>query len=109
MRTVGALIRYVSAMNDTKRERSPWSDAVAAQIRAERAAGGYSQAEMIARSGIPRSTYIRLEHGDKPSPAGRIADATQIARLCQAWGILPSEFFRRVEERLAANPPDPPD
>lgn len=81
---------------DVKRERSAWSEAVAAQIRAERAAGGLTQAQMIERSGIARSTYIRLEKNI------RVADASQIGRICEALGLSLSEFFRRVEERYPA-------
>lgn len=78
---------------DTSRERSPWSDAVAAQIRAERAAKGWTQKQMFERAGIPRSTYIRMEKGD------RVADATQLARVCGALGMRLSEFWTRVEQR----------
>jgi len=85
------LFRYLCAVTDTKRERSPWSDAVAAQIRAERAARGLTQADMVERSGVPRSTYIRLERGQ------RVADSTQLARLCAVWELRVSEFFARVE------------
>lgn len=84
---------------DTSRERSPWSDAVAAQIRAERAAKGWTQDQMIERSGIPRSTYIRLEKGI------RVADATQMARVCGALGLRLSEFWVRVEQRLPEQTP----
>lgn len=79
---------------DTSRERSPWSDAVAAQFRAERAAKGWTQEQMSERSGIPRSTYIRMEKG------ARVADTTQIARVCGALGLRLSEFFQRVEQRM---------
>lgn len=80
-------------MGDNTRERSAWSAAVAAQVRAERAAASMTREEMVAASGIPLSTYRRLETGE------RVADTTQLARLCAAWGILLSEFFRRVEQR----------
>ena len=79
-------------MGDT-RERTPWSDAVSAQIRAERAAKQWTRLEMATASGIPVSTYRRLE------TAERVADASQLARLCGALGMPLSEFFRRVEQR----------
>ena len=82
------------AMTDNARERSAWSDAVSAQIRAERAAAGLTQADVVKRSGIPRSTYIRIESGS------RVPDVTQLARLCDSWGLGLSEFFRRVEGRM---------
>lgn len=81
-------------MNDNGRERSPWAETTAAQIRAERAAADLTQAEMIAASGIPRSTYLRLESG------ARVSDTTQLARICGALGLSLSEFFRRVEGRI---------
>lgn len=80
----------------TSRERSTWSDQVAAQIRAERAASGLTQAEVITASGMTRSTYLRVESGE------RVADTTQLARLCGVFNLPLSVFFRRVEERVAA-------
>lgn len=80
-------------MADNKRERSPWSEAASATIRAERAAAGLTQAQMIAKSGLSRSTYIRLESGSS------VADVTQLARICGAVGLSLSEFLRRVEQR----------
>ena len=80
----------------TGHERTAWSDAVARQIAAERAYRRWTQAEMVERSGIPRSTYIRLENGS------RVADVSQIFRICEALGIKHSEFTQRVEERLTA-------
>jgi len=67
---------------------------VAAQIRAERAAAGIPQSEVMRRSGIARSTYIRIEAGV------HIADTTEMARIAQALGVPLSELFRRVEDRM---------
>jgi len=92
-RYLSALLWYLSVMTDNTRERSPWSSAVAAQIRAERAAARMTRKQMVEASGIPLSTYRRLETGE------RVADATQLARLCGAFGLPISEFFRRVEQR----------
>ena len=39
---------------------------------------------------------IRLENGS------RVADVSQIFRICEALGIKHSEFTQRVEERLTA-------
>lgn len=89
---LGALWGYIHHMGNPQ-ERTPWSDSVAAQLRAERAAAGHTQDAMIRLSGIPRSTYIRLEKGT------RVADASQLARICGALGLSLSEFFRRVEQR----------
>ena len=82
-------------MSENSRERSPFSEAVAAQIRAERGASGMTQRETYEHAGLPKSTYIRLEQGT------RVADMTQIARLCTVWGIPTSQFFHRVEDRMA--------
>jgi len=89
--------RYLLGVSDNTRERSSWSAAVAAQIRAERAAASMTRDDMVEASGIPLSTYRRLETGE------RVADTTQLARLCGALGLPMSEFFRRVEQRV---PPD---
>lgn len=89
-------------MSDNKREQSPWSTATSAQIRAERAAAGLTQAQMVELSGIARSTYIRLEKGD------RVPDITQLARICGALDMPLSVFLERVEARKpeAGDPPD---
>lgn len=77
------------------RERTGVSDAVAAQIRAERAAVQLTLEQVAKGSGIPFSTYRKLDDGRG------VPDSSQLARLCQVWGIPLSEFFRRVEARLA--------
>lgn len=84
---------YGLGMASNTRERTPWSDAVAALVRAERAHKGWTQMKMVEESGISRSTYMRIESGE------HIADASELARICGAIGIPLSEFFRRVEER----------
>lgn len=71
-----------------------WTRAVAAQIRAERAASGKTQREVITASGIPKSTYLRLESGE------RKADADQLANLSSVFGLRMSVFFQRVEDRV---------
>ena len=77
-----------------------WHRAVAAQIRAERAASGKTQREVIERSGIPKSTYLRLESGE------RRADADQLAQIVAVLGLRLSTFFQRVEDRVATTPTD---
>lgn len=89
---LAGLDRYLSFV-DNSRERSPWSQAVAEQIRAERAVADLTQEQLAERAGIARSTYIRLETGK------RVADATQLARICGALGIPQSVFWQRVEAR----------
>lgn len=85
---------YSPYMASNTRERSPWSDAVAALVRAERAHKDWTQLQMVKETGLSRSTYMRIESGE------HIADASELARICAALGIRLSEFFRRVEERI---------
>ncbi len=75
--------------------------AVAATIRAERAAAKLSQSELASRAGIPRPTYLRYERGDRNIP---VITAIQLA---EALGLTFGEFARRVEDRLAHQPPTP--
>lgn len=76
------------------RERSAWSTAVARQIRAERAARGWSQGELVERTGIPKSTLRRLESGE------RVQDVTQIYKIASVFGLDLPEFFSRAQDRL---------
>lgn len=85
---------YGGVMASNKRERSVYSDAVAATIKGERAAAGLHQRDMIERTGISRSTYIRIEAGT------HVADTTEVARICAALGLGFADFFHRVELRL---------
>lgn len=78
------------------RERTGLSEAVAAQIRAERSAARLTVEEVAKQSGIPYGTYRKLDDG-----TGTV-DAEQLYRLCQVYGITLREFFSRVEGRLAA-------
>lgn len=89
-------------MDTNSRERSSFSDALAAQIRAERAAAQWSQAELSRRSGVSRVSIIRIERGE------RVADTTQMVRFAQAFGLPLVEFVRRAEQRvLSETTPDP--
>lgn len=72
--------------------------AVAATIRAERAAARLSQNELASRAGIPRPTYLRYERGDRNIP---VITAIQLA---EALGMTFGEFARRVEDRLPRTP-----
>lgn len=80
-------------MASNTRERTPWSDAVANEVRAERARKGWTQLEMVRHTGLSRSTYMRIESGE------HIADMSELARICGAVGIPLSQFVRQVEER----------
>ena len=77
------------------RERSRFSEAIAAEIRAERARVERTQQDVFEEAGIPRATYIRIEN------AKRVPDTTQLARICQALGIPMSELIVRAERGLA--------
>jgi len=81
-------------MGTNSRKRSGWSQTVAAQIRAERAASGLTQIEVYTRAGIPRSTYLRIERGT------HVADTTELAKIADVLDVCMSEFFRRVENRM---------
>lgn len=84
----------------TPSERTGVSEAVSAQIRAERAAARLTVEEASERSGIAYSTYRKLDDGRG------VANSEQLTRLCRrAFDIPLSEFFRRVEARIA-NPGD---
>lgn len=76
------------------REKTPWTAAVAATVRAERAARGWTQDELVQRSGLSKSTIRRTESND------RVADISQIAKLADSFGVSLPEFFRMAEERL---------
>ena len=89
----GALMSMGTTKRRNAGERSPWSDAVGAQVDAERSRRGWSQVELARRSGVGRATILRIEAGT------RVADTTQIARMCGAFEMPISEFFRRVEQQ----------
>lgn len=72
-----------------------WSSAVAETIRAERAAARLSQAELAARAGMPRVTYIRYESGV------RRPTIVQVMQIAQALGISFQTFAHRIEDRIA--------
>lgn len=79
------------------RERSELSEAIAAQIRAERSAARLTVEQTAKQAGIPYATYRKLEDG-----RGTV-DAEQLSRLCRkVYGITLREYFSRVEQRLAA-------
>lgn len=85
----------VVRMGDNARTRSPWSEAAARTIRAERAAADLSQAAVIKAAGLSRSTYLRLESGE------RVADISQLAAIALALGIDPTDFVQRISARVA--------
>lgn len=90
-------------MPDAPRERSGLSQAVAAQIRAERSAARLTIEQTAKKARIPYSTFRKLDDGTG------LANADQLGALCsRVWGITLAEFFARVERRLATRPDDHP-
>lgn len=78
------------------RKRSPLTAALAAQLRAERAAAGLTQADLAKASGISRVQLARIEGGE------RTLDVAQAADIAKALGLTLVEFVQRAEERLDA-------
>ncbi len=68
--------------------------AVAAALRAERAASQLTQHEVALRSGLGYQTVMRLEKGE------RSANVEQLAALCSVFGLSMSELIERAEQRL---------
>lgn len=77
-------------------ERSPLSDAIAAQIRAEIAASDMTQGEVADAAGMARATVNRLAQGIRPP------DVNQLDRVCRALGISMADFIARAESRMKA-------
>lgn len=75
-------------------ERTPEALAFSAQLRAERAAAGISQAELSKRSGVSPSTILRIEQGQ------RAMDIPQMAAFCRALGVSMTEFATQAERRM---------
>ena len=82
-------------MSEGSKARDPWTAAIAAVLRAERAARGMTQREVYDAAGVSRSTYLRLEDGT------RVADALQIIRICSVYRMPVSRFWHLVEGRFA--------
>lgn len=86
------------------RDRTPEALAFAAQLRAERAAVGMSQADLAAATGVSMSAIARIETGV------RVMDTSQLGKFCRALGISLSTFVIRADERMreAAEQPTRP-
>lgn len=78
------------------RERTPEALAFAAQLRAERAAVGMSQDDLVAATGISKSAIARIETG------ARVMDTAQLGKFCRAFGISIATFAIRADERMHA-------
>lgn len=70
-------------------------EAVAATLRAERAAADLSQRQVAEASGLSPQTVMRLERAER-SPT-----VVQLVVLASVFGLSASELMRRAEQRLA--------
>lgn len=84
----------------TETQRQMWRDAVAAQLKAERALRGLDQDAVCERANISRSTYSRMERG-----AGATLD--QLLAVAEVLGIPLSEFIARAEAEMKRRQADP--
>jgi len=86
---------HCMTMGSNARKRGDYSAAIAAQLRAERAAQGLTQEQLASKAGMGRQMLMRIEKEE------RVADVSQVADLVAALGIGLVEFFERTEARLA--------
>jgi transcriptional regulator with XRE-family HTH domain len=70
-----------------------YTHAIAAALRAERAASGKSLDELMEGTAMSKSTIIRTFRGD------RAVTAEEIFVLAPLFGLTASELMSRVEER----------
>lgn len=94
--------RYAAQMNmDDKasnaRKQSALSVAIAAQLRAERAAANMTVDELAQRSGVSRGTLMKVLNERVT------ADVSQVDAICRALGVPLIDLFARAEERLRAD------
>ena len=69
--------------------------AIAATLRAERAAAQLTQHQLADKSGLGYQTVMRLEKCERSPSVG------QLAALCSVFGIPMSELVERAERRIA--------
>lgn len=86
----------------TPRERTPLGAAIAATVRAERAARGWTQQEIARRSGVPYGSIRRIEDET------RVADVAQADRLAKAFGMTLTEFVTAAQQRLRSREDEAP-
>lgn len=78
------------------RKQSELSLAVAAQLRAERAAANMTIADLVRASGVSKNALLNVLNGQ------RTADVSQLDAICRALGVRLLDLFTRAEERIAA-------
>lgn len=69
-----------------------FNEAVAAELRAERARQGISFDDLVTRSGVSKSSVQRYLGGDRAIPIPSLVD------LCRALNIDPRVVFERAEQ-----------
>lgn len=83
-------------------EMDRWTSAVAATLRAERAAAGLSQVQVADRTGIARTSYRFYELGE------RNPDTVQIAQIAEAFGVSFSYLMGEIDRRALRSRPSAP-
>jgi len=78
---------------ETESELEKWADALAATIRAERAAAGMTSAEMVAATEIPSTVYWRIEKGTRP------VHVLQLRKIAIALGTSTEDLIRKTDAR----------
>lgn len=76
------------------------SKAMAAQLKAERAARGFSQEALARRAGMAKNTIFRFETGQ------RSMDTDQLGDLCSALGMEIEVFLQRTVDRMNEDDPE---
>ena len=84
-------------MGSKARTPGPLNEAVANEIRAERARRRLTQEQVIERSRVPRSTYVRLEAGT------RNIDMEQLHAIARALGVAARDLMERAERHVGAD------
>ncbi|MDI3331447.1 MAG: helix-turn-helix transcriptional regulator [Micrococcus sp.] len=69
-------------------------EAVARQLKAERAAAGMTQIQVAEKVGQDKQTVMRNEAGK------RDISIAELGQLADVFGITPQELLRRAEERI---------
>lgn len=75
-------------------QKTAANQALAAEIRAERAAVGITVRELALRSGVPYGTLNRILPGERDISFG------QLTQLAGALGLTPSELSERAVRRM---------
>lgn len=88
------MVRSGANMVRMGNDRTPITDALAAQLRAERAASGLTLDEMVESTGMSKSSIQRYLKG------GRIVDIEDLALFARAFGVSMTTILDRAQERM---------